>query len=417
MNILKKYRGLFLLMGISGLWWACTPQQPAGGDHYSGQLFEYSHNFETHWSSPENMHAEKGGGGKENMGAKGRAFFPLGPGESVVLLDTDGPGIVNRMWITVRDRSPEMLRSLRLEMFWDHADNPAVSVPFGDFFGVGLGRTAVFKNALFANPEGRSFNCFIPMPFKTGAKIVVTNDSDQPLSHIFFDVNFQKIKKWEDQYLYFHARWNRDTATTVGKDFELLPSVTGKGRFLGVNVGVNDNPAYGDMWWGEGEVKIYLDGDDQHPTLVGTGTEDYIGTGWGQDQFFNDYAGCLIADDKNRQWSFYRFHLPDPVFFDKDCKVTLQQMGGNPRANVQKLIDNGVALLPVTIDDGGSLIHLMKEGGNIPLTDPSLPDGWTNFYRSDDVSATAYFYLDQPSGNTREPAPLALRTWNLKSGQ
>lgn len=416
MKVSEKYRWFLLLPITSCLLWACTSHEPEGNRH-GLQLYEYSADFETRWSSPENIHAEKGGGGKENMGAKGRAFYPLAPGESVVLLDTDGPGIVNRMWITVRDRSPEMLRSLRLEMFWDHSEKPAVSVPFGDFFGVGLGRTAVFKNALFANPEGRSFNCFIPMPFKTGAKIVVTNDSDQPLSHIFFDVNFQKIRQWEESYLYFHASWNRDTATTVGKDFELLPAVRGKGRFLGVNVGVNDNPVYGDMWWGEGEVKIYLDGDDAHPTLAGTGTEDYIGTGWGQGGYFNDFAGCLIADDKNRQWSFYRFHLPDPVFFDKDCKVTLQQIGGNPKKNVQELIDKGFPLIPVTIDQDGKLIHLMKEGGNIPLTDPSLPDGWTNFYRSDDVSATAYFYLDQPAGNSPELAPLTLRTWNLKSSE
>jgi len=237
-------------------------------------LYQFDATSTPRWSSFENRKAEKGKGGMENNGAKGHPSDGVEPGETEVLLDASGQGIINRIWITINDRSPEMLRSLKLEMFWDGSSKPAVSVPFGDFFGMGLGKTAPFHNALFANPEGRSFICYIPMPFKTGARIQVTNESDKRLSHLFYDINFQKLASFASDNLYFHAFWNRDTATTLARDFELLPPVKGKGRFLGVNIGVNANPVYKDYWWGEGEVKMYLDGDKNFPTLVGTGTED-----------------------------------------------------------------------------------------------------------------------------------------------
>jgi len=349
----------------------------------------------------------------ENGGAKGHASDPLEPGESIELLNTEGSGIIDRIWITVADRSPEMLRSLKLEMFWDHEAKPAVSVPFGDFFGVGLGKTAVFQNFFFANAEGRSFICFIPMPFRKAALIKITNESGKRLSHIFFDVDYRALKTWGDEYLYFHSCWNRDTATAVGKDFELLPGVNGKGRFLGVNIGVNANPVYGDAWWGEGEVKMFLDEDKKYPTLIGTGTEDYIGTGWGQGQFNSNYAGCLIADAKNFQWAYYRYHVPDPVFFETACRVTIQQIGGDMKEKVKALQKSKIPLVPVTIDHEGKPVQLISDEKK--LDDPSLPDGWTNFYRSDDVSATAYFYLDKPVNNLPALQPLTIRVYKLKN--
>src|SRR5699024_9431644 len=103
-------------------------------------------------------------------------------------------GIVNKIRMTIKDRSPVMLRSLRIEMYWDGASKPAVSVPLGDFFGVGLGQTTSFENDFFSNPEGRSFNCFIPMPFHKSAKITITNDADEDLSHIFYNVNYQLME-------------------------------------------------------------------------------------------------------------------------------------------------------------------------------------------------------------------------------
>lgn len=377
----------------------------------SNPLYRYSGHLKPRWSSPENLNGKLGAGAKENDGAKGHAFDPIKAGETRVLLDVQGTGMISRLWITVIDRTPEMLRSLKIEMFWDNEKRPAVSAPLGDFFGVGLGRTARFYNALFANPEGRSFACFIPMPYKTGARITVTNESGKDLSHIFFDVDFQEMDQWDETNLYFHTYWSRDTATALGRDFELLPRVTGRGRFVGVNVGIQANPRYRDAWWGEGEVKMYLDADQDFPTLAGTGTEDYIGTGWGQGEFFNDYAGCLIADQKNFAWTFYRYHIPDPIFFESACRVALQMIGGNMKSEVLKLQKENVPLIPVTVDSGGKLTMLYRKDSVVSLDRPDIPDGWTNFYRSDDVSATAYFYLDKPSSNLPEIVPAALRSF------
>ena len=185
-------------------------------------------------------------------------------------------------------------------------------------------------------------------------------------------------------------------ATTLKVDHEILPKVVGRGRFLGANLGVIANPVYEGSWWGEGEVKVYLDGDGDSPTLVGTGTEDYIGTGWGQGAYAHRFQGCLIADADRDQWAFYRYHVPDPVYFGTDARVTIQQIGGNQKAEVIRMMDEGVPLIPISIHEVDTL-HLLLDRDPVPeLTDPDLPDGWTNFYRSDDVSSTAYFYLDRP---------------------
>jgi D-arabinan exo alpha-(1,3)/(1,5)-arabinofuranosidase (non-reducing end) len=379
-----------------------------------GALYRYDDALKPRWSTPEGLNGAVGAAAKENGGAKGHAFDSINAGATRVLLDVQGQGVVSRIWVTVVDRSPQMLRSLRLEMFWDNEAKPAVSAPLGDFFGVGLGMTAKFHNALFASPEGRSFICYIPMPFRKAARIQVTNDSAKDLTHIYFDVDYQQTNAWSDRNLYFHAFWNRDPATTLGRDFELLPRVSGRGRFLGVNVGVNANPAYKDTWWGEGEVKIFLNGDREHPTFAGTGSEDYIGTGWGEGEFFNDFSGCLVADEKRLQWAFYRFQIPDPVFFETGCRVTLQQIGGGPKATLAALQRANVPLIPVSVDNEGNLVQLYQKGVVARADDPKLPEGWMNFYRSDDVSATAYFYLGTPSDDLPPLQPAAVRVAALK---
>jgi hypothetical protein len=381
---------------------------------YSKNIYQFDSTMSPRWSTLENPTAEKGKAAMENNGAKGHPSDDIDAGETKVLMNVKYSGIINRMWITISDRSEEMLRSLKLEMYWDDETKPAVSVPLGDFFGMGLGRTAVFHNALFANPEGRSFISYVQMPFKKSARIQITNESNKRLSHIFYDINFQKVSIWNNDNLYFHAYWHRDTATTLTKDFELLPQVKGKGRFLGMNAGVIANNIYENHWWGEGEVKIYLDGDKSFPTLSGTGTEDYIGTAWGQGEFFNDYTGCLSANRDKAGWAFYRYHIPDPVFFKTDCKVTLPEMGSNKKELVAGLQAKGVLLVPATIDDQkGPVKPLYIKGKVTDLKDTSLPEGYVMFYRSDDVSSTAYFYLDLPSDNLPALQPLAIRTYKL----
>lgn len=408
-SVSVAFTSIFYIL-IINLFSSCTESKT----NSDSKLFEFDNNIETRWSSPENLNGEKGNGGKLNNGAKGHAFDVIEAGKSRQLLDIQGQGTINRIWITISDRSPEMLRSLKIEMFWDNKSKPAVSVPFGDFFGVGLGKTTAFQNALFANAEGRSFNCFIPMPFKMGAKIVVTNEGLQKLDFIFFDVDYSLTKIWHENNMYFHAYWHRDMATQPGKDFELLPKVSGKGRFLGTNIGVSANPKYNKSWFGEGEVKMYIDGDSEFPTLVGTGTEDYIGTAWGQAKFINNYTGCTVADDSLKEWAFYRFHIPDPVFFKENIRTTLQQLGGDDFSVVTKYQQAGAPLIPVSTDDGGVITLIYTPGKVEKLDTNGKLKGWTNFYRSDDVSATAYFYLDKPLSDLPDIQMVDIRTKNLR---
>lgn len=368
-------------------------------------------NIKTRWTSPENPRGIKGGGAKENKGAKGHAFDEIKAGATYVLLDVEEPGIVNRIKMTIKDRSPVMLRSLRIEMYWDGASKPAVSSPLGDFFGVGLGQTASFESDFFSNPEGRSFNCFIPMPFHKSAKITITNDSDQDVTHLYYNVNYQLMEEQLEDAMYFHAFWNRDRLTELGKDYKILPRLKGTGQFLGTNIGVIPNQAYGDLWWGEGEVKMYLDGDDKWPTLVGTGTEDYIGTAWGQGVFAHRYQGSTIADEENNLWTFYRYHIPDPVYFHENLKVTIQQIGGGFKKKVKKLAEKGAEMKYISIDQQGKFIKLLED--NVVQTIDELPEGWINFYRRDDWSSTAYFYMNEPMSNLSELPPVDVRTANI----
>jgi hypothetical protein len=358
-------------------------------------LYTLPDNFKSSaMSSFENPNGIKGSGGKSNQSAKGNAFEELKSGQSKTLLEIEGSGIIQRMWFTVRDRSVEMMRSLRLRIYWDGENKPAVDVPFGDFFGYGLSKVVKFETALFSNPEGRSFNCMIPMPFRKGARVVITNESQYNIDAVFYDIDFVRVSRLEEGALYFHAYWTRQKTSELRKDFEFLPEITGKGRFLGVNIGVLADQRYGDTWWGEGEVKMYIDNDKELPTINGTGTEDYIGTAWGMGQFTNLYQGCTVANDSIKQYAFYRFHVPDLIGFNQSFRASIQQIGGGMRDLVRKLVKNNVKLEPVTIASLNGIRLLLDNPKNI--FDEDFPNGWVNFYRIDDYSATSYFYLDSP---------------------
>jgi len=181
------------------------------------------------------------------------------------------------------------------------------------------------------------------------------------------------------------------------QDFEVLPTVKGKGRFLGMSVGVLADKKYETTWWGEGEVKIYLDGDTKYPTINGTGTEDYIGTGWGLGSYSNQYQGCPIASDSLNQYNFYRWHLPDAMYFNTDIRVTLQQIGGGDYALVKKLVAAGVPLEPISVATEKGFVRLYELKPVPTINDESFPNGWVNFYRVDDYTAVSYFYLNKTS--------------------
>ncbi len=361
-------------------------------------IYEMPEGVESRWASGENPTGEKGKGGQANGGRKGAPTVAIKAGESRVLAEAVGrSGTVRRIWMTFPDRSPRMLRSLRIDMFWDGAKTPAVSAPLGDFFGIGLGQTTVFQSALFSNPEGRSFNCFIQMPFKTGMKIVLTNESSDNLDELFYDVDYTLGDRHGANMLYFHAHYRRENPTRLQEDFELLPQVVGRGRYLGTNIGVIVNQkSYFNTWWGEGEVKIYLDGDRALPTLAGTGTEDYVGTAWGQGAFAHDYQGSPIADEKNLRWCFYRYHIPDPIYFYKDIRVTVQQIGYLAPHSRPAIIENKR--------------RLYRAGPGRVEMDTSK-DG--KFERDDDWSSCTYFYLAAPENKLPPLDPVAKRIEGL----
>lgn len=348
-------------------------------------LFRKPAGVVTRWASSENPSAEKSGACRNDDGRKRNACIcPLRAGETATLLEVNGtPGCIRRIWSTIADRSPNMLRSLRLEMTWDGADRPAVSVPFGDFFCHPLGQMSPFENALFSSPEGRSFNCCVPMPFRSGARITVTNETDRDLKMFFYDVDLTLGDSHPDDMLYFHAHWRRENPTRAGTDFTVLPEIQGAGRFLGVCFGVRaDMEKYFRSWWGEGEWKAWIDGDTTWPTLCGTGTEDYIGTAWGQGRFTHAFQGCPIADEERMRYGFYRLHVPDPVWFDESIRVTMQQIGcWNPEA-IRQMRDSGISLRHA------DKVFDMKTAAE------TIQYGF--FEREDDWSSCAWFYLNRP---------------------
>lgn len=374
-------------------------------------------NVETRWVSPENPTGERGKGGMTNKGAKGNAFYIVQPGETKALFNVKGAGIIQRFWMSgTIATSREQRRAVRIDMFWDGANKPAVSAPIGDFFGVAHGLLFSFESKLFFSPEGRSFNCNVPMPFRKSAYITITNESSKEV-WIWYDINYLKVDKLQKDVLYFHAYWNRNIKTTLGKDYTILPKVEGNGRFIGSNIGFIGDEHYRGTWFGEGEVKIYLDDDNEYPSLVGTGTEDYIGSGWGQGTFSNQYVGSLIADRKNDIYAFYRFHLEDNVYFHKNCKVTIQQMGSSNKNRIIEMQKNGGEAQPVWFidqrEDKTKQGRLLEKGNETLFDSSDFPNTSTNYYRSDDVCATAYFYLDKPENNLPELSSLEIRQKDL----
>ncbi len=365
---------------------------------FAQNIYEMPTGVESRMASGENPTGEKGKGGRANGGRKGAATVPIKAGESRILAEANGTsGTVRRIWMTFPDRTPQQLRSYKIEMYWDGAAKPAVSAPVGDFFGIGLGMKVPFQSAFFSDPEGRSFNCFIPMPFKTGMKIVLVNESKADLGELFYDVDYTLGDRHPANMLYFHAHYRRENPTMIQKDYEILPKITGKGRYLGANVGVIVNTnEYANTWWGEGEIKMYLDGDTTNPTIAGTGTEDYIGTAWGQGQFNNLYAGSPVADERFFRWCFYRYHVVDPIYFYKDARITMQQIGylaphsrGNLIYNKRQIIEAGPGQKPK---------DLSKDG---------------KFERSDDWSSCVYFYLDKPVNDLPSIDPVEKRIAGL----
>ena len=333
--------------------------------------------------SQENPTGGKGLGGKDRGSGNCRKGAPAykftKPGQTRVLCDIEGPGMIRHIWITMdpeQVKTPEQLRSWIIRMYWDDSPYPSVEVPFGDFFGMALARPCHFVSPYLICTKGRAFNCYFPMPFSKRCKITFENDSDKELIWLFYQVDYTLGDPVQEDWGRFHAHFRRENPTVVGRDFVMLDTKGSPGVFLGACIGVNP---IGPGWWGEGEAKFYIDGDTKYPTICGTGTEDYAGNGWGLEVQNSLYMGVNYQTNPNVDQmgptSFYRFHIKDPIYFQNNLRAELQQLGagGWSEENKKKY--------------GWSNQHRH----NTNTDPPEFMSSWL-YDRCDDVSATVYWY-------------------------
>lgn len=354
----------------------------------------------TRWYTFENPKGLKGQGGRANHGRKGAPCTGIAAGKRMTLADIQEPGTIRRIWMTFWHRDPAALRGMKLEMYWDGAKTPAVRAPLGDFFGHSMGHMVAFENACFSSPEGRSFNCIIPMPFRKSARIELVNESGKD-NGVYYEIDCTLGDEHDDDMLYFHSFWRRENMTELRRDMTILPRVEGKGRFLGCHLGVRLHPECTHFWWGEGEVKVYLDGDEEYPTLCGTGTEDYIGTGYGQGRFDHLYQGNTFIADAGTAYGFYRYHIPDPVYFHQDIRVTIQVMGGPNYRMMLNAMERNPEMKFMKAGKGGEYYTREELKANLDRAEV--------MERIDDHCATAYWYMDKPEDKLGPLAPFEER--------
>jgi hypothetical protein len=235
--------------------------------------------------------------------------------------------------MTFAPAPPEVMRGVWMEAFYDGATDPSVSVPCFDFFGLPHGRPVPYLSALMTAQEGRGFNAFVPMPFTRHLRVELTNSAAVPIV-LYYQIDYTLEPRPREDASYLHVAFRRENPTTLKRDFVIASGLEGPGRFLGANVGVRIiDPG---IWYGEGEVKVYRDGDGEFPTVCGTGLEDYVGTAWGMGPHAALYAGAPLVIGPGDTAAplagcdfvgFYRWHLLDPISFSSDLRVTIQQIG------------------------------------------------------------------------------------------
>lgn len=307
----------------------------------------------------ENRNGEKGKGGMaaSHLGPsrKGSPCIPvLEAGATETLAHMEGPAVIQHIWITVTDRVSDqnrfLLRDLVLRIYWDGEETPSVESPLGDFFCCGFGASySVNSMPISVNPV-RGFNSYFPMPFRREARITIENQCEESIPNFFYQVDFCLLPELPDEIGYFHAQWRRQRVTEIGKDYVILDGVKGRGQYVGTYMALT---ALERDWYGEGEIKFYIDGDEDYPTICGTGTEDYFGGAWAfavqengrsvETPYCSPFLGFPYyschrdfvhnpAHEEGQlpQRSFYRWHIPDPILFEEDLRVTIQQIGVRP---------------------------------------------------------------------------------------
>jgi hypothetical protein len=301
-------------------------------------------NAQTRSISPENFTGEKGKGGMTTLeeGSAARAARDLGqgwkvspyvvikPGETFTMATIAGPGAIQHIWMTPTGNR----RFSIFRIYWDDEKEPSVECPVGDFFANGWGGYSQINSlAVCVNP-GSAYNCYWPMPFRKKCVVTMTNIAEENMT-LFYQIDYA-LTEIPDNAAYFHAQFRRVNPLPYKEVYTIVDGIKGKGHFVGTYMawGVNNNG-----WWGEGEIKFYMDGDKEFPTICGTGTEDYFCGSYNFDvggqykEFSTPYSGLaqVIRPDgtynSNQRFGLYRWHIVDPVRFEKDLRITIQALG------------------------------------------------------------------------------------------
>lgn len=247
------------------------------------------------------------------------------PGQTLVLAELDGPGVITHFWNTTASLNPFSGRSLVLRMYWDGAERPSVEVPLGDFFGVGHGATATFQSLpVGVSSHGRSRKCYWRMPFRKRAKVTLTNENFEfgPVAFYYY-LDWEQVDERPDDTLYFHARYRQQTPAMPGD--HVLLETSGRGHYVGTVYSAHQTRI---GWFGEGDDRFYIDGEEV-PSLQGTGTEDYFGDAWGFREFAGPFHGVTLFEGPmaGDRVTAYRWHLKDPVRFTESLKVSIEHRG------------------------------------------------------------------------------------------
>jgi len=272
----------------------------------------------------ENPTGAPGEGGKaaSNLGPgrKGAPAREIKPGETVLLCDVKGPGTLRHIWMTTSGE-PAIQRECVIRAYWEGQEHPSLECPIGDLFGFAHGKIMSYQSAVHSCGPTGGRNLWLPMPFTRQARLTFTNEGKKPVT-LFYQVTYTLADQHPRDVGRLHVLFRRENPTMEKTDFELLPRRAQKGRFIGSVIGIRN--LHPDQWWGEGEIKVYMDGDKEWPTIVGTGSEDYVGLAWGIQQAPFLFNGCSL-NEKNFV-SMYRWHLPDPIAWEREARITIQQI-------------------------------------------------------------------------------------------
>ena len=271
------------------------------------------------------------------VGGKIRPWIYLESRKETAILDMDGPGMIRHFWIAF---PPRLLRMLVLRMYWDNEEQPSVQVPVGDFFCSAPGYYGEFQSLAVCVNAKNAMNCYWQMPFRKHARVTLEYLGNERTDHIYYTINLTQQEILENA-VYFHASFRRTNPLKYGEDFVIADGIRGCGSFAGCYMTWQQN---NEGWWGEGEVKMFLDGDKDFPSICGTGTEDYFCGAWsfGDKTFYSPYSGQICGGPSHvgARHALYRFHLADPVWFHSELKVTMQALGWRSEGRFLPLKDD-----------------------------------------------------------------------------